>query len=188
MSPAHTRIRGALGALAELLAYPGPSTDAALARALRDAPEPARAALARFAAWHGRTPATAREEAYAASFDLDPKAPPYVGHQLCGESTARGGFLARLVQVYAAHGFRAGGELPDHLAEVLRFLSLADGRERDELLRDGALVTVARMLETIDPADPHRDLLVAAQAVMRADPGSERPAPEPPRRREEVRP
>lgn len=190
MSPAHTRVRSALGALGELLAYPGPGFEAALSRARRDAPEAARAPLDRFAAWAGRTPAAAREEAYSASFDLDPKAPPYVGHQLCGESTVRGAFLARLVQVYAAYHFRSGAELPDHLSEVLRFLAEADGQERDELLRDGALVTVEKMLEAIDRRDPHRDLLAAAREVLRVDPGAERPADVPARRegRGEVRP
>jgi len=188
MSPARTRLRSALAALGELLAYPGPATGAALARALRDAPDGALPPLARFSAWVGDTSAAAREEAYSATFDLAPKAPPYVGHQLCGESALRGAFLARLAQVYALYGFRGGGELPDHLAEVLRFLAEADGQERDELLRDGALVAVERMLEAIDRADPHRDLLLAAGVVLRADPGAERPAAEPARRRVEVRP
>jgi nitrate reductase delta subunit len=188
MSPAHTKVRSALGAIAELLAYPGPGHDAAAGRALRDAPEGARAPLARFAAWVERTPAPAREEAYSASFDLDPKAPPYVGHQLCGESAVRGAFLARLVQVYAAYGFRAGPELPDHLSEVLRFLAVADGQERDELLRDGALVAVEKMLEAMDRADPHRDLLVAARAVLSADAGAERPQDAPRPARREARP
>jgi nitrate reductase delta subunit len=193
MSPAHTRIRSALAALAELLAYPRPepgATEAALARARRDAPAAAGAALARFAGFVERTGPAEREEAYSATFDLAPKAPPYVGHQLCGESTVRGAFLARLVQIHAAHGFRTEGELPDHLAEVLRFLAVADGQERDELLRDGARVAVERMLEQIDPGDPHRDLLVAAAAVLRVDPGAEAPEPEPARAagRREVRP
>lgn len=176
MSPAHTKLRSSLGALGELLSYPGAGTAAALARCVRDAPEAAQAPLARFAAFVASTPETAREEAYGASFDLDPKAPPYVGHQLCGESALRGAFLARLAQVYLAHGFRRGGELPDHLSEVLRFLGEADGQERDELLRDGALVAVEKMLDGIDRADPHRDLLLAARAVLRADPAAERPA------------
>lgn len=196
MSPAHTRIRSALGALAELLAYPAPGPDpsaAALGRALRDAPDAARGALVRFAAWVERTPAAAREEAYSASFDLDPEAPPYVGHQLCGESGSRGAFLARLAQVYQAYGFRSGAELPDHLTEVLRFLAEADGQERDELLRDGALVAVDAMLDQMDRADPHRDLLVAAGEVLRADHGAragdDRPAAGPAagERRKEVR-
>jgi nitrate reductase delta subunit len=173
-------VRSALGALAELLAYPGPGLEAALARALRDAPEGARAPLGRYAAWVAAVDEAAREEAYAATFDLDPKAPPYVGHQLCGESTVRGAFLARLVQVYGAHGFRPAGELPDHLSVVLRFLAAADGRERDELLRDGALVAVERMLEAMPRDDPHRDLLAAAREVLRVDreaiPDAERPA------------
>jgi nitrate reductase delta subunit len=192
MSPAHTRIRSALGALAELLAYPGAGTGPALERALRDAPDAARPPLARFAAWVERTGAAAREEAYAASFDLDPRAPPYVGHQLCGESSVRGAFLARLAQVYAAYGFRPGAELPDHLSEVLRFLAVADGQERDELLREGAIVAVERMLEAIDRADPHRDLLLAAGVVLRADhgatSGAERPAEARGPGRREVRP
>jgi nitrate reductase delta subunit len=184
MSPAHTRIRSALAALAELLAYPRPEPDAttqALARARRDAPEGAASPLARFATWVERTGATEREEAYSATFDLAPKAPPYVGHQLCGESTVRGAFLARLVQIHAAYGFRTAGELPDHLSEVLRFLAVADGQERDELLRDGAIVAVDKMLEAMDRSDPHRDLLVAAAAVLRVDPGAELPVQEPAR-------
>jgi nitrate reductase delta subunit len=166
-----TSARDALAALAELLVYPAGPLELAVARALATAPRDARKPLDRFAAFALRS-GTACEEAYTATFDLEPACAPYVGHHLCGESPARGIFLARLAEVYAGSGFRTGGELPDHLAEVLRFLSQVEGRERDELLHDGALPAVDRMLAALDRENPYHDVLAAVAAALRAEVGS----------------
>lgn len=164
------RQRSLCQALSALLSYPD-ADPAARARAARDLAEgtPASGPIARFAAAAGRLPADALREIYTSTFDLEPACAPYVGHQLLGDGPQRGPFLARLVEVYASGGYRARDELPDHLAEVLAFLAVAaPTEERDDLVQDGLLPALARMLEGFqDRENPYRELLVAVQELLR---------------------
>lgn len=164
------RQRSLCQALSALLSYPGADA-AARARAAGELAEgtPAAAPLSRFAAAAGRLAADELREIYTSTFDLQPPCAPYLGHQILGDSPLRGPFLARLVEVYAASGYRAGAELPDHLAEVLAFLAMAaPSEERDDLVRDGLLPALARMLESLpDRENPYRELLWAVQELFR---------------------
>ncbi len=170
------RQRSLCQALSALLSYP--AADAApRARAARDLAEGTGAAapLSRFAAAAGRLAADDLREIYTSTFDLQPACAPYVGHQLLGDSPLRGPFLARLVEVYAASGFRAREELPDHLAEVLAYLAMAaPTAERDDLVRDGLLPALTRMLEGLQGREnPYREVLIAVQELLR--PGRSEP-------------
>jgi nitrate reductase delta subunit len=164
------RQRSLCGALSALLSYPGDDA-AARAAAVRDLAEGTAAAgpLSRFAAAAAGRSVDALRELYTATFDLEPACAPYVGHHLVGDGPLRGPLLARLVEVYAAGGYRAREELPDHLAEVLAFLAEAPATaERDDLVRDGLLPAVERMLEALrDRENPYRDLLVAVHELLR---------------------
>jgi nitrate reductase molybdenum cofactor assembly chaperone NarJ/NarW len=94
--------------------------------------------LGRFAAFAHSTVAAKMQELYTSAFDLQALCAPYLGYQLCGEDARRGLFLMKLQELYRAHGFEAGRELPDHLAEVLSFLAQApDCPERQALIEDG---------------------------------------------------
>jgi nitrate reductase delta subunit len=125
-------------------------------------------ALGRFLAHVGATEPASLEELYTATFDLQPACAPYFGHQLLGDGPARGPLLARLVEVYDEEGFRPREELADHVAEVLGFLAVArPGPAREDLLRDGLLPAVARMIESFEEKQhPYRDLLVAVHAAL----------------------
>jgi nitrate reductase delta subunit len=164
------RQRSLCRSLSVLLSYP----DADAAGSARAACElgagtPAAGPLSRFAAAAGRLPAETLQEIYASTFDLDPACAPYVGHHLLGDSPLRGPFLARLVEVYDSGGYRAREELPDHLAEVLAFLAVAPpSAERDDLVSDGLLPALVRMLDSLkDRGNPYRELLVAVQELLR---------------------
>jgi len=157
-------------ALSGLLSYPGAEArqQAAAARELgRDTglAEP----LARFAERTGRLSPAALEELYTSTFDLQAACLPYVGHQLLGDGPQRGPFLARLVEVYRDGGYTARHELPDHLTEALAFLAVAPpSAERDDLVVDGLQPALVKMLDGFEDRDnPYRDLLVAAQALLR---------------------
>lgn len=134
---------------ADLLEYPG----ARLARAAREcealvAPvnEEAAALLRRFRAFVETTPPGRVEEVYTGTFDLDAACHPYVGYHLFGESYTRSVFLLGLKERYAAHGFSAGTELPDHLAVLLRFLATSDDAGLEaELIHEALLPALERM-------------------------------------------
>ena len=125
--------------------------------------------LASFAQWAQSAAAGEIEEAYCAAFDLSPSSAPYLGLQLCPEPARRGLFLAALAGEYAREGYRPRGELPDHLAVVLRFLARTrDDAGRRVLLRDG----VAPALEKMAPAlgeNPYASLVEALRSRVREE-------------------
>jgi nitrate reductase delta subunit len=166
------------GALADLLSYPRGDV-AALARAALPLAGhgPAAEALARFAAAAEAATPAALEELYTATFDLEPACAPYLGVHLLGDDDPRRGLLlARLAEVYAADGYAPREELADHVAEVLRFLSVArPGPARDDLVADGLLPALDRMREGLGASgNPYGELVAAARAAAAS---MARPAP-----------
>jgi nitrate reductase delta subunit len=108
------------------------------------------------------------EEIYTATFDLQPVCHPYVGYQLFGESKQRTLFLIKLQECYRRHDYISGGELPDHLSEVLRFLAKAqDEPARAELMNDGLLPALAKIIQGIEDGEhPYGDVLRALQSFL----------------------
>jgi nitrate reductase delta subunit len=157
-----------LDAFASLLSYPSfdPAPVARWCAGLLSGRGESSRHLARFLARAESAGPHEMEELYSSTFDLDPACAPYVGHHLCGESPQRGVFMARLADVYRKDGFRdgrPGGELPDHLSVVLRYLAeVPSGPDRQALLEDGLVPALDRMLASpLDPENPYRSLLAA---------------------------
>jgi len=156
-----------LAGFAELMVYPAgdPGPAARLCLGLvRD--RDAAAELSAFLARADRARPHELEELYSATFDLDPACAPYLGHHLCGDGPLRGTFLARLAEVYRTDGFPVAapdGELPDHLAVVLRYLAVvASGPGRQALLEDALVPALDKMLAALqDPLNPYRSVLSA---------------------------
>src|SRR5512133_1479081 len=114
---------------------------------------------------------TELQESYTVAFDLQPACAPYFGHHLLGEdSPLRGPLLAKLAEIYGAQGFRPRDELGDHVAEVLRFLSIAPASAaRDDLVRDGLLPALRKMVDGFEgEGHPYREVLVLAERAVRA--------------------
>ena len=155
MTPA-TTVQGICCHFAELFSYPTAelaATVAACSTLLRkDYPESV-SSLERFISFlHSQLPARV-EEIYTATFDLQPVCHPYVGYQLCGESQQRAMFLMQLNRLYRRYDFAAGVELPDHLSTLLRFIGTRAPLDcRRELIEDGLLPVLAKMLESLDSA------------------------------------
>ncbi len=154
--------REQLESFGELLSYPGPRTVPALERLAAAGWQPVA----------GELLARTREELqelYTRTFDLEPTCAPYFGHQLFGDDSGRrGALLAALAGIYRREGFAPRDELPDHVAEVLRFLAVArPGAARDELVRDGLLPALRTMIDALDDeANPYREVLVAARVLL----------------------
>lgn len=160
-----------LATFAELLAYPAadPAPAARRGEALAQ-DRAAAAALRAFAARAERAGPHELEEAYAATFDLDPACAPYVGHHLCGDGPQRGLFLSRLTDAYRQDGFdwAQGGELPDHLTVVLRYLAAVPGGDaRRALVEDALRPALDRMLVTLaDQDNVYRAVLAALRTEV----------------------
>ncbi len=160
---------------ADVFEYPGPR----VARAVREcealvAPRSVEAAalLGEFRAFVERTPLARLEEVYTGTFDLDAACHPYVGYHLFGETYKRSVFLVGLRERYRKIGYQDGGELPDHLAVLLRFLALTDDAVlAEEIVREALLPALDRMTGS-DDADPevagHEPKPKHYQPVLRA--------------------
>jgi nitrate reductase delta subunit len=156
---------------ADLLDYPDGTTlptAVACAALLRDELPAASAPFAGYLRFLEGQAMSRVEEVYTATFDLQPACHPYLGYQLCGESQQRALFLMQLQQLYRRHGYTAGSELPDHLATVLRFIAGSDDRAcREELVADGLLPTLDKMLRELDGGtNPYAELLQALRICL----------------------
>lgn len=162
MSPPAPIAPGEAALLAELLSYPGRDVAGRAALAARAAaaasPDAARA-LSRFAEDAAAAGTAVLEEAYTAAFDLRPATSLCVGALLLGDGPRRNALLAYLAEARAAAGL-APGEVPDHLAEILR-LAAADGPDVEELVRLAVAPAATRAAEALARTNPYRALLEA---------------------------
>lgn len=158
--------RSLLDFFARLLSYPDRDTGATatdcLARLQSSCPEAAER-LRGFAEFTTSVEPGRQEELFIATFELQSLCHPYVGYQLCGESQQRILFLMKLNEMYRQHGFAGTGELPDHLAELLRFIATVEDRAcGDELIEDAVLPALEKIDTTFQTEDhPYRQLLAA---------------------------
>lgn len=109
------------------------------------------------------------EELFTATFDLAPACTPYLGVHLFGESDfRRSELMCELISVYELHGFDAGGELPDHLAVLMRSAFVFSPEQWDELVRRCLLPAVRKMVEILSSQNnPYRFLLSAVETLLR---------------------
>lgn len=111
------------------LAYPQDGNCAPIAAALdelsREAPELA-PSLQPLRTLVARDEPAALEEAYMRTFDCNPERALEIGWHLFGESYSRGNFLVRMRAFLRDCAVDEGGELPDHLCNVLAVVARAD--------------------------------------------------------------
>ncbi|MGE5620680.1 MAG: nitrate reductase molybdenum cofactor assembly chaperone [Sphingomonadaceae bacterium] len=168
------------GLLGELLEYPTPDLPARAAicrRLLADCLPEAASLLADFSAFVENTPLGDVEELYTATFDLAPLCSPYAGYQLAGEDDAkRTALMVRLQDLYRSAGFSPGGELPDHVAVLFRFLAVqGDAALQRDLVDDLLLPALRRMASLLEGKNAYEGVIGAAALVLASDPvGSHR--------------
>ena len=120
------------------------------------------------------------EELFTSTFDMQPVCYPYVGYQLFGESYKRGAFMAQLVEGYRACGFSSEAELPDHLAVVLRFLSLDAAVRESEfsqaLLTEALLPSLEKMRLSLEGQvkNPYVEVFLALSLYLQRNLEKER--------------
>lgn len=158
--------------LASLLEYPGPGFDAHLAAAAPAAPG--------FVRQMHTLSAEEREELFSATFDINPSCVPYAGIHLFGEENfKRGEFMAALFARYEETGFAPNGDLPDHLANLLRFAARANDAERRELAEFCLLGPLQKMTASLDRTNPYHSLLESVRAALEDELPGIRPAASP---------
>lgn len=175
----------ALLAVARLLEYPGSGLPRHIGEAREELDGDALARFEQFAVPFLALAPEVREELYTATFDVTPACVAYVSIHLFGEENfKRGEFMAALHARYAAAGFHPGGELPDHLAVLLRFAAGTDPAEGRELAEFCLLGPLGRMMAALSGENPYRALLETVREVLRQAHPDARPAVSP---REQMR-
>lgn len=157
-----------LETLALALDYPVPGRLEELWRRWIECPRgPAKQKLERFLRQVEELSLGEWEELYTRTLDLTPTTAPYVGFAVYGESYQRGELLATLVRAYREMGLDPGSELPDHLANVLRYLARCQA-PLPELLEilPKALSEMQRTLKTLDAKNPYLLVLEAVQEAV----------------------
>jgi nitrate reductase delta subunit len=155
--------RVALERLAPLFRHP----DGLFPLRLRDAMERPDPDLAAFAEEARRCALAELQCMYTATFDLAPACSPYLGIHLFGdESRDRARLMVGLRMAYRREGSGDEAELPDHIAEVLRFATRFAADEWDELTRLVLVPALTKMDELLrDSVNPYRHVVAAALRV-----------------------
>jgi len=90
------------------------------------------------------------EEVYTQTFEFNPATTLYIGYHVFGETPKRSRFMNRLKEAYLSQQFSIGGELPDHLCVLLRFLGTpADLEFMMPLIQDGILPALEKIENNI---------------------------------------
>jgi nitrate reductase molybdenum cofactor assembly chaperone NarJ/NarW len=162
--------------LAESFRYPTPGLAEELRLGLGQLPAgPVKKSLEAFLKPLQKLPPGEWEELYTRTLDLNPLATPYVGFQIYGESYQRGNFMASLNREMRQHQIDLGGELPDHLLPVLRYLGSVS-EPIPELVEalPSAVRRMGAVLRKAEPGNPYVHLLdaveQACQALKKPDP------------------
>lgn len=126
------------------------------------------AAFAAFAREIATLTEDAREELYLRTFAVAPSCIPYVGVHIYGEeSFKRGELMAHLNGGFEAHEFRPEGELPDHVAVLLRFTAFLDDEELSELEAWLLTLPVQAMSESMaGTRNPYRFLVESLETFV----------------------
>jgi len=103
------------------------------------------------------------QEAYTATFDLQPECTLNLGYHLFGEDQRRGMFLAKLKEFYQKADIDTGSELPDHLCHLLRYVAARpESEESRAIVADCLLPALAKIAQGMKhKADPYQLLLDA---------------------------
>jgi nitrate reductase delta subunit len=147
--------------------YPGPSSATELSAAIESTLHGGiEREMRRFLDGVGALALGEWEELHTTTLDLSPLFVPYVGHVVWGENYRRGEFMADLKGAMADAGIDlagdCGGELPDHIEPVLRYLAATDEPLADllEVLPD-AVSSMRATLRKASPDNPYCHLLAA---------------------------
>ncbi|MGZ7039894.1 MAG: nitrate reductase molybdenum cofactor assembly chaperone [Thermoanaerobaculia bacterium] len=153
--------------LAEMFRYPESPFDVAFVAVIDDA----RDELDAFARETSSLDRCELEAAYTSTFDLAPSCSPYVGEHLFGEEGRhRIRLMIGLRTSYENAGIRIDeGELPDHIAGVLKLAAHEEAEEWRDLIRLIVLPALTKMDDRLRASgNPYRHLVTAARQTSEA--------------------
>ncbi|MFV0443047.1 MAG: nitrate reductase molybdenum cofactor assembly chaperone [Planctomycetaceae bacterium] len=119
------------------------------------------------------------EEAYTATFDVNPACALEIGWHLFGEEYDRGLLLVRLREELRRYGLSESCELPDHLTHVLPLIGAMPDEEASRFVTACVQPAVLKMQQSLNKSDsPYRGVVNALVAVLQSVWGEGRPLPD----------
>ncbi len=108
------------------------------------------------------------QDIYTYTFDLQPPAPPYVGHHIFGEDYRRSYFMVGLKEAYKTYGYSYNeNELPDHISVVLEFIPLYENEEeKGDLINLCLIPAVEKMRENLKEDNPYSKVLEVIHRIL----------------------
>ena len=165
--------------IAHLLDYPGHDFLESITGSLRLGPGAVESHLHAFLHQVEHLGIARLQEIYIETFDFHADTSPYIGHHLFGEEIRRSLFMAELRGRYRECGVVENSELPDHLANVLRFLGITEaGEERSELIHACLIPALQHILRAFKPDHPYTPLLQAILLISEQESTAVSPAGE----------
>lgn len=129
----------------------------------------AASAISLFSSAIDKHSATDLEEIYTRTFDMAPVCSPYIsGHIYGDENFERGTLLTALNDRYRDENFATNGELPDHLALILRFMPHLDQEEALEMLEYCLSRPLGEMRKALED-NPYRYVIEAVQSLVHGE-------------------
>lgn len=164
-------VRRSYTLLARWLDYPDEGHAARLREALPELERWSPVAGAKLAGFLARVEvggATALEELFTRTFDINPACTLELGWILYGQDYARGAFLVKMRRLLAEHGIQESGELPDHLTHVLRLLDRFTSEAAAAFVAAEVLPGISKMREGFQDAEnPYAEVIEAVWIVLR---------------------
>lgn len=157
--------------MAEMLSYPQPGLQTKVRESMEiltaENMPGAAAELEKFHAYCGDHPLGELEEIYSSTFDLNPLCSPYVGYYLFGDNHKRSEFLVRLKKDFGAFDFTVEGEMPDHIAVMLRFLALLeDEYPNHSFIRECLEPALGEMEKKAKDGNPYSNVIRALSLIF----------------------
>ena len=110
------------------------------------------------------------EELYTRTFDGSAERALELGWHIHGENYARGVLLVRLRSMLRTAQLDEGGELPDHVSNVLRLLGRVDETTASALVQHVLLPGLDKLVERFsDSANPYQPALVALRRALASE-------------------
>lgn len=157
--------------LADMLDYPSPRLPEQISECVALLPPEIAPAMQDFYAFAEQAGDAETEELYARTFDMRTECSLYVGYHIFGDDHRRGLFMAKLREEYRTHGYSDGGELPDYLPVVLRYIATCESDDViAELISECVLPAITKARQTLEAErHPYTPLLQAVSAVLACD-------------------
>lgn len=111
------------------------------------------------------------QDIYIRTFDLNAACSPFVGHYLLGQDRSRLLFAAKLKEDYLSHVDSHKKEKPDHIAVLLRSLTVQESVEEARELISCCLIPAARkmLIALADRDNPYRHVLQAVLLTLQSE-------------------